>query len=322
MDTLDFIREKMTRPETLLPDSGLSPVVRHIEMAENHFHRGRDEGNTDLFIDVVYRTNHAFEGILKEAYAVLEGKDPRKKTPFQIENYLTENDVFRPRVLDLFRQYRTEWRNPSTHDYILSFTEQEAFLSILSVTSFVSILLDQILEKAAFEAEKARMESGARPSSSEVEDLESMPLVDRIAHRLAWFGTQLREDAKDLSEAELFGMIRAYLNMEIPDLVIEVEPDYEDDFGRLRLDFILSTKKERLVLEVKRYMHLTSQLERQSTDQVRRYIRVSNSAHGIIFLYPASGARTPPEEYDKIVADASEPEHLIVRVRIRPEQTD
>jgi hypothetical protein len=322
MDTLDFIREKVTRLETLLPDNGLSPVIRHIEMAENHFHRGREEGDTDLFTDVVYRTNHAFEGILKEAYAVLEGKDPRKKTPYQIENYLAENDVFRPRVLDLFSQYRTEWRNPSTHDYILSFTEQEAFLSILSVTSFVSILLDQILEKAAFEAEKARGEGGVRPSSSEVEELESMPLVDRIAHRLSWFGTQLREDAKDPSEAELFGMIRAYLNTEMPDLVIETEPAYEDDFGRLRPDFILSTDKERLVLEVARYKHLTSQFERQRTDQVRRYIRASNSAHGIIFMYPASGARIPSEKYDKIIADASEPDHLIMRVRIRPEQTD
>jgi hypothetical protein len=321
MDTLDFIREKVTRLEMLLPDSGLLPVIRHIEMAENHFHRGR-QGDTDLFTDVVYRTNHAFEGILKEAYTVLEAKDSSKKTPFQIENYLVENDVFRPRVLDLFRQYRTEWRNPSTHDYILSFTEQEAFLSILSVTSFVSILLDQILEKAAFDAEKARAQSGARPSSSEVVEFDSMPLVDRIAHRLAWFGAQLQEDAEDPSEAELFGMIRAYLNVEMPDLTIETEPAYEDDFGRLRPDFILSTGEQRLVLEVARYRHLTSQLERERTDQIRRYIRASNSAHGIIFMYPALGARTPPEEYDKIIADASEPEHLIVRVRVRPEPTN
>jgi HEPN domain-containing protein len=36
-------------------------VVRHIERAEMHFRRGREEADDDSFNDVVYRTNQAFE---------------------------------------------------------------------------------------------------------------------------------------------------------------------------------------------------------------------------------------------------------------------
>ena len=38
-----------------------------------------DENDENFFTDVIYRTNHAFEGILKEAYQILANKNADKK---------------------------------------------------------------------------------------------------------------------------------------------------------------------------------------------------------------------------------------------------
>ena len=45
-----------------------------------------------MFNDVVYRTNQAFEGALKEAYVVLTGEAAGRKTPNDIEKYLETNN--------------------------------------------------------------------------------------------------------------------------------------------------------------------------------------------------------------------------------------
>jgi hypothetical protein len=58
-----------------------------------HFRRGREEADDDSFNDVVYRTNQAFEGILKEAYVVLTGKDASKLRPVDLESHYSTNNV-------------------------------------------------------------------------------------------------------------------------------------------------------------------------------------------------------------------------------------
>ena len=67
MDTLPRIVSKAERLAQLLPESGLLSVVRHIEIAERHFTAGLHEDGPDLFDDVIYLVNHAFEGILRES---------------------------------------------------------------------------------------------------------------------------------------------------------------------------------------------------------------------------------------------------------------
>jgi hypothetical protein len=130
---------------------GLRAVKRHIAAAIRHFDR-EDNGDLDSFTDAIYRTNQAFEGGLKEAYRVLTGKDPAKLTPYQIENYLEENRIIRPRALKQLTRYREDYRNPSVHDYKLDFDADEALLAIVSVCAFTKLLLNQISARLAFDA--------------------------------------------------------------------------------------------------------------------------------------------------------------------------
>src|SRR5687768_12024943 len=145
MDLVTIIRDKIERAGEGDHSPGLKAVLLHIETAVAHRDRGQDTPDDTAFTDTIYRTNQAFEGGLKEAYRVLTGKTPEKKTPSQIEEYFTSNVIFRPRVLSQFKNYRTEWRNPSTHDHQLDFDASEALLAIVSVCAFANVLLDQII---------------------------------------------------------------------------------------------------------------------------------------------------------------------------------
>ncbi|TOM29750.1 hypothetical protein CGH80_22565, partial [Vibrio parahaemolyticus] len=129
MDLLKIVKDKIIKFDGTDSKEGLEAVIHHIEIAERHFENG---GKMDeyLYTDVIYRTNQAFEGALKEAFRSFSSNEPAKKTPAQIEKYLESNKVLKERVLEQFKNYRSEWRNKSTHDYKLFFSSQEALLAI------------------------------------------------------------------------------------------------------------------------------------------------------------------------------------------------
>ena len=155
MDLIAILRDKIDRIASGDHTSGLKAVLVHIATATRHLRRGQETSDETAFTDAIYRTNQAFEGSLKEAYRVLAGKKPEKKTPYQIEEYLTKETVFRDRVLSQLTNYCTEWRNLSTHDHKLDFDSSEAFLAIVSVCAFANLLLDQVAEKLAHDQSKA-----------------------------------------------------------------------------------------------------------------------------------------------------------------------
>ena len=81
MDTVKVIKQKIEiLASIILDDTGISSVLRHVKVAESHFSNAQAKQDKDLFTDVVYRSNHAFEGILKEAYAVLAKQNPAPKS--------------------------------------------------------------------------------------------------------------------------------------------------------------------------------------------------------------------------------------------------
>lgn len=95
--------------------------------------------------------NQAFEGGLKEAYKVLTNQNPSRITPYKIEKYMQDTNLFKEKVLVQFTRYGEEWRNPSAHDHTFDFDESEAFLAIVSVCDFTNVLIDQISQHLPFE---------------------------------------------------------------------------------------------------------------------------------------------------------------------------
>ena len=107
MDLLESIREKLIFFSDTDHYLGLQSVVSHIEVAEHHLEMGR-KSDDYYFTDVIYRTNQAFEGALKEAYVLLAKNGVKDKSPYQIEKYLESEKLLEERVLSLFSNYRME----------------------------------------------------------------------------------------------------------------------------------------------------------------------------------------------------------------------
>lgn len=315
MDTLKIIRGKVEILLSMVPQDGLLAVVRHLEIAESHYFRAQKSNDNDLYTDVIYRTNHAFEGILKEAYALLAEKNPQNKQTQQIEKYLSENKVFKPRVMELFRQYRTEWRNPSTHEYQLLFTQQEAFLSILSVTSFVSILIDQMIEKAAFDSEKSVEKTEAK-DEKEIKKLQQMPLLDKLSYLLPSFYRQMQERSPESiiqTERQFIGRLHAFINSSIPEIEIEVEPLLVYEGKRYTPDFVLSQGDKRIVLEVRGAKKVSRNIRGELEYMMLHLLRAAKAPSGIVFIYPTD-SKNKNQRYDHIEVTHPDQEHILVYI--------
>jgi len=318
MNTLDLLRQKADQIGTRLPKSGITAVIRHIEMAERHFVNARENSDSDLFTDVIYRTNQAFEGILKESYRILAEKDPSKKRPSDIEKYLAEKNIFQPRVMELFTNYRTKWRNPSTHDHIITFTESEAFLSVLSVTAFAGILMDQMIEKVTYEQESDRFQGMEDRFKKILRDYEGEPLIDRITYLLQEADNQVFGQRSFPSEVELAAALRAFISTVLPKVKVSEQPLSRDDIGSLRPDFIFDDGQDRVVLEVKRYRKWTTESQLTAFNQIKRYLDVTNIPHGILLLYPADNAEKSEEKYNKVLVEHLDSDRFIATIRFLP----
>jgi hypothetical protein len=66
MDLLQELRRKVSEIDPHDKVDGINAAIRHIELADRFLSRARSEHDPDLFNDVIYRTNQAFEGMLKK----------------------------------------------------------------------------------------------------------------------------------------------------------------------------------------------------------------------------------------------------------------
>lgn len=285
MDLLQILQSKISSIDHGTQSIGLMAVLTHVTVAVKHFERGQSSKDNSAFTDSVYRCNQAFEGSIKEAYRILAEKDPEKLRPFDIENYLEANQIFRSRVLALFTHYRKEWRNPSTHDYTLSFTESEAFVAITSVASFATVLSDEILERLAFRRAQSDPELLAF-SAFITEGRKNEPPVWKLAHALVDIGSHFTNEPLDgnLLEVQFVGLVAGMLNN--GEQGYEVNTDRKLGLaGDLRPDMVIRTECEELILEVKRAKPTTTSIQ-SAIQQIEVYLTMAQLNDGLIFFTP------------------------------------
>jgi hypothetical protein len=76
MDFAAIIQDKIKKINAYKEIKGISSVMTHIERALMYFENGVKKLDDEYFNDVIYRTNQAYEGILKEAYKVFTQRNP------------------------------------------------------------------------------------------------------------------------------------------------------------------------------------------------------------------------------------------------------
>jgi hypothetical protein len=296
MDLVDTLRKKIDvlHEGDYLP--GLKSVLLHIETAFRHLSRGQDSDDETAFTDAIYRTNQAFEGSIKEAYRVLAGQDPSRMRPFDIESYLEKNNTFRSRVLSQMTTYRTEWRNPSAHDYKLDFDESEAFLAIVSVSAFSCLLLDQIAERLAFNTAQADAESHKMAIAATLEKSKNARLLERATELLGQFCLHHLPQSSGTSkqsESQTIGALHGFISSVAPDLTVETEVSL-DSGGHYHPDLFLERAGEKVVVEIKRRMMKQSYLS--AVAQVENYMTIGSIRDGIVLFLPEGPSEMLREE--------------------------
>ncbi|MHC1782479.1 MAG: hypothetical protein AB9891_06915 [Anaerolineaceae bacterium] len=283
MNLIAIMQEKIDTLDDGEYMPGLQAVLLHIDAAFRHLSRGRKDSDDTAFSDAIYRTNQAFEGSIKEAFRVLAGKEPEKMTPYDIENYLEEEGGFSKRILKQFTNYRTEWRNPSTHDYKLGFDEKEAFLAIVSVTAFACLLVDEIAERVSFIKTKANTE--AQQEKHQVPLISSkLDFISSVTQAIQEFGLHYEQPTTEYmrgSEVQIIGALHGFLSSTIPNIMINTE--YQLQGGRpFRADLLIEHENEKIIIEVKR--RYLRKIQESAIAQVEHYMLIGNIKHAILLF--------------------------------------
>lgn len=265
----------------LLPDEDKNSfnvgVITHLTRGEFYFNQGIKYADHQYFTDTIYRTNHAYEGILRESYSKLAKKDSTGINTNQIEEYFEKNAVFNTRVKNMFMQYRREWRNPSTHDHNTFFEQNEAFLAILSVSGFIYVLLNQIVKAITYD----NVKDVIKPSASIT--LYSS-LYDKIVHLLTTFNKEIEKASLLVTHAaQLEGTIKAYLERHDNEIVIE--NDYsESKLNIERLDLvILEESRPSILIELK--MTNKTVNEKEGLELLQGVLSKTNINKGILYYF-------------------------------------
>ena len=297
MDLLRILRSKIDVLEEGDYIPGLRAVLLHIETASRHLLRGQEQEDETAFTDAIYRTNQAFEGSLKEAYRVLAEQDSERKRAFDIENFFEQNSIFRQRVLAQFTNYRTEWRNPSAHDYKLDFDESEAFLAIVSVAAFACLVLDQVTEKLSYLQAKTEADTKQVEIQERLASVEDSDLLNRTAQILREFSHQqssFNKDGSKRTEVQIIGQLAGFFASAAPDLEVLSEYKIPSEASAIA-DFIISDKSSHVVIELKR-ARPGRQLIDAGVAQVERYMFLSHIKAAILFLFSEFGGELDIQE--------------------------
>ncbi len=296
MDLIAILREKIDALENGEYSPGLHAVLLHVETAYRHLTRGRKDADETAFTDAIYRTNQGFEGSIKEAYRVLAGKDPDRITPFDIETYLDKNNIFRTRVLKQFTNYRTEWRNPSAHDYKLDFDENEAFLAIVSVTAFSCLLLDEISEKLSYIKSVAETEPKQEAIKNRISHTDAN-FISTVIGAIQEFSKVYEppQESPRMSEYQVIGALHGFLQTTLSG--VEVIPEAQlDPNRRLALDLLLKRDNELIAIETKR--HFTNKHYQTILSQLEYYMLVGNIKSGILLFLPEKAGNLQVIEHE------------------------
>ncbi len=268
-------------------------VITHIERSVFLFNQARITNDEQYYTDSIYRTNQAYEGILKEAYMVFSGKSVVKKRTVDLENYFEKNNFFNNRVKKSFALYRQEWRNPATHNHNLFFKMDEAFLAVVNVSAFIFVLLNQISEQISYKNTKQLFKN--KTNNIKIDSLQKDKITKLIVDELKRFYSLYHQEKEDINtEYQLIGALKGFLENKFSNL--EIQSDYYGDmFSIYRPDIAILKDNEIVVLiEVKKEYH-KSRLD-AGYKQVKSYLYESKLKQGILYFYTSK----PNQRYSVI----------------------
>jgi hypothetical protein len=286
---MDLIAELRRKLSTINPhdhSDGIKAAIRHIERAEHFLERGRRDQDPDFFNDVIYRTNQAFEGMLKEAYSVIEDTGATRLSTNEIEQHFLTKKRLTERVLGLFKNYRQQWRNPATHDHRLLFSEEEALLAIVSVSAFAVVLLDQIVETISFKRQRAVTSSNLHLIPANIQSVGQSFTEQTVTFIKFFLEHHLIPKEASHNQAELIGAVSGFL------AALNLNLDIRAGAGTVDrgVDLHVARAKEVVAIQLK-YGRVKSDYIEAAVAQLRTYVSAAHANGGILVLAPSKPMR-------------------------------
>jgi len=183
-----------------------------------------------------------------------------------------------------------EWRNKSTHDYQLFFSEQEAFLAIMTVSAFINILLDQMVEKMAFEKKATQVVQTAPAIRSAIQGYESLSPFEQVLQLIVSFAMAFQPNTNQWNtsfEAELIGELAGYIKGVAPQITIELDATITIGRYRFTVDLLVGNRGEKVIIEIKRPGSAPATV-RSGEEQLFSYLAASDISKGILLLPPST----------------------------------
>ncbi|MBF0376255.1 MAG: hypothetical protein HQK72_02115 [Desulfamplus sp.] len=298
MDTLKEIDSLIDSLSVEVQNKIKLGVSQHISRAEYHFRQAKTKNDDQYYTDAIYRTNQAYEGILREAYELLAKKTSEKMKTFEIEDYFEKENVFNYRVKKAFTNYRQEWRNTATHNHNLFFKKDEAFLAIVNVSAFIYILLNQIVEKVAYSATKENIKnknlSVTIPKDIKQNTIESIKFAFLNYHKYV-----ITSKIENMNEAQLLGNLTAYFEEIL--IGFKIFAEYEIGDTKYHCDLLVSRDDEKpVIIEIK--VRFDRNNYENAIRQVLSYL--NQTKMDVAFIYFASENKTIEYVYEeKILND-------------------
>lgn len=260
----------------------VAAACHHISVAERYLSQARHDANLDMFNDVVYRCNHAFEGMIEETYIAAALPAVSNATLHGLEKSLFEGAVLPKRVISLIEGYRREWRNSSIHEHQAVFSEQEALLALVNVVALALVLCDQIIATTAAARERNERQDAKATLAAALADTQRQPLVARVITLLQNFVEDLaRQRSWPSTAAELIRRVEGFLTS--VDSQLEVERNAFDPSTYDSADLLITSRGDAVIIDVL-YGKITPNAVRQTVEHVATFLR--GSAAGVVFGPP------------------------------------
>ncbi|QYN10927.1 hypothetical protein [Pseudomonas aeruginosa] len=187
-------------------------------------------------------------------------------------------------MLDQFTNYRQEWRNPSTHDHKLDFSESEAFLAIVSVTAFSCLLVDEMALQLARDREQESAKLLARTIKSKLNFVEG-DLWGRVTEALkSYFTLRPVDELESNSYPQWLGSVAGFLSAIFPNAEVLSEAPIGGGKRKIFADVLVKSGGQSVVVEIKNRLNIRTY--ESMLIQLESVIASSGHRDGIVFYLP------------------------------------
>lgn len=281
-------KSKSAFPAKYYPN--IEAVIHNIEIANIHMEKAKAQGDY-YYTDVIYRTNQAFDSALYVAYKLLVGEDPKEKSPQGISEYFEKHSILTDIVLTQLVSYRDQWKKRTSHHQQIFFSQQEALLAIVSVSSFFNVLLDNMLERVAHENEKNELSKVSFSLINEVKNYNELPLPLQVVEIINKFSHSLIEEIRgqeesNLSEYEVLGKLTGFIASIDPDVKIETGKIIPIGVSNGRVDLFLEKGGQNVIVELNSAASHPVKRAKEGREKIRNLMLASGIDNGLVFIAP------------------------------------